>query len=542
MMKVLILFFFFSYSLIGFSQKQQPKLVIGIVVDQMRYDYLTRYWNRYGEGGFKKLINGGFNCKNVNYNYMPTYTGPGHASIFTGATPNSHGIIANDWYDKTTGTTIYCAGDNSVNTIGSSTLNGKMSPKNLISTTITDELKLATKNKGKVIGLSIKDRGAVLPVGHKADAAYWFDGGDVGKWISSSFYMKDLPPWVQKINEKNNFNTYLNNNWETLFPLDTYTSSIADDNKYEGVFVGEKAPVFPHRLPELRSANQNYSLIKYTPYGNSILKEFALAAIVEEKLGQDEFTDFLTVSFSSTDYIGHKYGPRSIEVEDTYLRLDKDLEEIFSYLENNFKKEEVLIFLTSDHGAVDVPQYLIDNDLSGGYFDWEYFGAELTNFLKEKYNTDSIITNISNYQIFLNHNYITKKRMDKVAIADAIAQFGRSKSGVAKVITASTLGVVEFSDQILANAQRGFHQGRSGDVLFVLESGWISSWYSTGTTHGSPYSYDTHVPLLWYGAGIKKGEASQFLTIPSITATLASLLGIQAPSFCRGLPIPQLVK
>ncbi len=547
-MRLTILLSLIISSLVGFSQKQKekknekPKLVIGIVVDQMRYDYLTRYWDKYGEGGFKKLINGGFNCKNTNYNYMPTYTGPGHASIYTGTTPENHGIIANNWYNKVLNRGTYCTGDSNVNTIGSESLNGKMSPKNLLSTTITDELKLATNNRGKVIGMSIKDRGAILPAGHKADAAYWFDGGDVGKWISSTFYMEDLPSWVQKINEKNNPDKYLQTTWETLYPIETYTESIADDNKYEGTFNGEKAPVFPHDLPALRDSNYNYSLIKSTPYGNTILKELALAAIKEEKLGQDEFADFLTVSFSSPDYIGHQYGPMSIEMEDTYLRLDKDIEEMMTYLENNFEKNEVLIFLTADHGAVNVPQYLIDNNMPAGYFELGDFKTGLNEFLKGKYKSDSIVANVSNYQVFLNHKYIAKVGLDVISIENDIARFGLSQSGVSKVVTASGLRSTEFSDGILANAQRGFHQVRSGDVLFVLESGWIPAGYSTGTTHGSPYSYDTHVPLLWYGSGVKKGESDKYIVIPDIAATVAAILEIQTPSACTGVPIQKAIK
>ena len=547
-MRLAILLSLIIFSLVGFSQKQKekknekPKLVIGIVVDQMRYDYLTRYWDKYGEGGFKKLINGGFNCKNTNYNYMPTYTGPGHASIYTGTTPENHGIIANNWYNKVLNRGTYCTGDSNVNTIGSESLNGKMSPKNLLSTTITDELKLATNNRGKVIGMSIKDRGAILPAGHKADAAYWFDGGDVGKWISSTFYMEDLPSWVQKINEKNNPDKYLQTTWETLYPIETYTESIADDNKYEGTFNGEKAPVFPHDLPALRDSNYNYSLIKSTPYGNTILKELALAAIKEEKLGQDEFADFLTVSFSSPDYIGHQYGPMSIEMEDTYLRLDKDIEEMMTYLENNFEKNEVLIFLTADHGAVNVPQYLIDNNMPAGYFELGDFKTGLNEFLKGKYKSDSIVANVSNYQVFLNHKYIAKVGLDVISIENDIARFGLSQSGVSKVVTASGLRSTEFSDGILANAQRGFHQVRSGDVLFVLESGWIPAGYSTGTTHGSPYSYDTHVPLLWYGSGVKKGESDKYIVIPDIAATVAAILEIQTPSACTGVPIQKAIK
>ncbi len=541
-MRLSILLSLIISSLFGFSQKQKPKLVIGIVVDQMRYDYLTRYWDKYGERGFKKLVNEGFNCQNANYNYMPTYTGPGHASIYTGTTPENHGIIANNWYNKSLNTYTYCTEDSIVKTIGSATLSGKMSPQNLLSTTITDELKLATNNRGKVIGISIKDRGAILPAGHKADAAYWFEGGNVGKWISSSFYMEELPSWVQKINEKNNPDKYLKTKWETLYSIDSYSESIADDNKYEGVFKGEDAPVFPHDLSSLRDSNYNYSLIKSTPFGNTILKELALSAIKEEGLGEDEFTDFLAVSFSSPDYIGHQYGPMSIEMEDTYLRLDKDLEEIMDYLEKSFEKNEVLIFLTADHGAVNVPQYLIDNNLPAGYFDLGSFKKGLNTFLKEKYNTDSIVANVSNYQVFLNQKYIKSKGLNIETIENDVARFGLTQNGIAKVATAGSLRATEFADRILANAQRGFHQARSGDVLFVLESGWIPAGYSTGTTHGSPYSYDTHVPLLWYGAGVKKGESDKYIVIPDIAATIAALLEIQMPSACTGIPIQKVIK
>jgi predicted AlkP superfamily pyrophosphatase or phosphodiesterase len=541
-MKFFISSCFIIYSFVGFAQQQQPKLVVGIVVDQMRYDYLIRYWDRYGEGGFKKLVNEGFNCKNMNYNYMPTYTGPGHASIYTGTTPSAHGIIANQWYDKVLNKKIYCTGDDNFNTIGSTSRNGEMSPKNLISTTITDELKLATNNRGKVIGLSLKDRGAILPAGHKADAAYWFDGGNVGQWISSSFYQEELPRWLQKINEQNKANTYLEKKWETLYPIESYTASIADQNKYEGLFVGETASVFPHELSALRAANHNYSLIKTTPFGNTILKELAVAAIQEEALGKDEYPDFLTLSFSSTDYIGHQYGPLSVEVEDTYLRLDKELEELLTYLESNFEKNEVLVFLTADHGVVQVPQYLMDNNLPAGYFDGAAFRSELTSFLQEKYQSDSIVADVSNYQVFLNHKDIARNGLAIGEVENAVARFCLSQKGVAKAVTASDLRANSFSDQILGNAQRGFHQVHSGDVLFVLASGWIPVGYTTGTTHGSPYRYDTHVPMLWYGAGVKRGASDQYLVVADIAATLAALLTIPSPSACSGIPILELIK
>jgi predicted AlkP superfamily pyrophosphatase or phosphodiesterase len=524
------------------AQKQKPKLVIGIVVDQMRYDYLTRFWDKYGDNGFKKLVNEGFNCKNANYNYMPTYTGPGHASIYTGTTPENHGIISNTWYNKVANNSMYCTRDYLANTVGSISVNGKMSPKNMLGTTITDELKLATNNKGKVIGMSIKDRGAILPAGHKANAAYWYDGGNIGQWISSTFYMNELPKWVQKVNKTNSDDKYLNSKWETLLPIEKYTESLPDNNPYEGKFKTETAPVFPHDLPALRDSNHNYSLIKSTPYGNTILKELALAAIEGEDLGKDEFTDFLAVSFSSPDYIGHKYGPMSIEIEDTYLRLDKDLEEILNYLESNFKKEDVLVFLTADHGAVHVPQFLMDNHIPAGYFDNAKLIKNLKAHLKKEYDTDTLIMNISNYQVFLNHEYINKNNWNLAAIENAIAHFLLTQKGIAKAVTASSLKATEFNERILANTQRGFHQGRSGDILYVLESGWIPAGYPTGTTHGSPYNYDTHVPLIWYGAEIKKGQSDDFIIIPDIATTIAALLEIQPPSACTGKPIQELIK
>jgi predicted AlkP superfamily pyrophosphatase or phosphodiesterase len=407
MSRIILASFLFCFSFLAIAQQQKPKLVVGIVIDQMRYDYLDRYWNKFGNDGFKKIINNGFNCKNTHYNYMPTYTGPGHASIYTGTTPENHGIIANDWYNKRDKKMMYCAEDTTVKTIGSTSKDGLMSPKNMITTTITDQLKLNTNFKGKVIGISLKDRGAILPAGHKADAAYWFEGKNTGKWISSSYYFNELPKWVQEVNKKNSANTYLSKPWNTLLPIAEYTASIADNNPYEGVFEGEKTPTFPHNLPALRDSNENYSLIKNTPFGNNITTEMALAAIIGEKLGEDEITDFLALSYSSPDYIGHQFGPMSVEVEDNYLRLDQDIAQLLTYLESKFGKDEVLIFITADHGAVDVPQFLIDNHIPAGYFDKKKMATDLKAFCITKWNVD-LIENISNGNVFLTTKSLPK--------------------------------------------------------------------------------------------------------------------------------------
>jgi predicted AlkP superfamily pyrophosphatase or phosphodiesterase len=541
-MRRLIILLFVIIPFISFAQKQKPKLVVGIVVDQMRYDFLTRFWDRYGNDGFKKLVTEGYNCKNTNFNYMPTYTGPGHASIYTGTTPENHGIISNHWYNKVTKNSIYCTEDSSVRPLGGSHVHGQMSPTNMLGSTITDELKLATNKRGKVIGISIKDRGAILPAGHMADAAYWFEGEETGSWISSTFYMEELPSWLKKINENKPADKHLNKPWNTLYPIETYKESLKDDNAYEELFIGETAPVFPHNLPALRGSNSNYSLIKSTPFGNTIVKDLALETIKNEELGEDKYTDFLTVSFSSPDYIGHRYGPMSVEIEDTYLRLDKDIAQIIDYLEKKFTKENILIFLTADHGAVNVPQYLIDNSVPAGYFDLASLRDVLRKHLINEYNTDSLIANISNYQVFLNKKKIAESNLKLEAVENSISPFLLTQKGIAQVVTGTSLRTTEFKDRFLGNTQRGYNQVRSGDVLFVLESGWIPSTSRTGTTHGSPYHYDTHVPLLWYGAGINKGETNAEIIIPDIAATIAALLEIQPPSACTGKPILELMK
>lgn len=541
MNRIVLASFLFCFNFLAVAQQQKPKLVVGIVIDQMRYDYLDRYWNKFGNDGFKKIINNGFNCKNTHYNYMPTYTGPGHASIYTGTTPENHGIIANDWYDKRAKKMMYCSEDTTVKTIGSNSKDGLMSPKNMITTTITDQLKLNTNFKGKVIGISLKDRGAILPAGHKADAAFWFEGKNTGKWISSSYYFNELPKWVEEINKKNSANTYLSKPWNTLLPIAEYTESIADNNPYEGVFEGEKTPTFPHNLPALRDSNEYYSLIKNTPFGNNITTEMALAAIIGEKLGEDEITDFLALSYSSPDYIGHQFGPMSVEVQDNYLRLDQDIAQLLAYLELKFGKNEVLIFITADHGAVDVPQFLIDNHIPAGYFDKKKMAADLKAFCLTKWNAD-LIENISNGNIFLNHEIIAKNSLNTSQIEQEIANYLLTFEGVSQTFTATTLKTTVITENIAANIQRGFSQSRSGDVVYVLASGWINDGYKTGTTHGSPYHYDTHVPLLWYGHQIPKGETTKKVVIPDIAATLAALLNINAPSACTGNPIKDLIK
>ena len=284
---------------------ERPKLVVGIVVDQMRWDYLYRYYDMYGEGGFKRLLANGFSCENMMLDYVPTVTAIGHTCIYTGSVPSIHGIAGNDFIIERTGKKMYCTDDATVRGVGSDNAAGKMSPRNLLVTTITDELRLATNMRSKTIGISLKDRAAILPAGHTANAAYWFDAA-TGRWISSTYYMKELPGWVEAYNKTNPVARLLSQGWNTMYPIEQYTQSTDDDTRYEKPFVKGQAPVMPVKTAELLKT-EGYGVIRNTPYGNTMTLQMAEEALKNEKMGQGEYTDFLAVSLSSTDYIGHQH-------------------------------------------------------------------------------------------------------------------------------------------------------------------------------------------------------------------------------------------
>ncbi|HET8736639.1 MAG TPA: alkaline phosphatase PafA [Pricia sp.] len=515
--------------------KSTPKLVVGIIVDQMRYDYLTRFYDRYGDDGFKRLVEEGFNCKNNHYNYAPTSTGPGHTSVYTGTTPATHGIIGNGWYDKVSGEDVYCAGDDRYRSVGTDSDAGQMSPHRMTVTTVTDQLRLATQMRGKTIAVAMKDRGAVLPGGHTANAAYWFHGKDEGKFITSSYYMETLPKWVKDFNASDAAENY-KKPWTTLKPIESYVESGTDSNAYEGLFDGETEAVFPHDLPGLWDANGKFDMIKATPYGNSLTADFAIAALEAERLGTDEDTDFLAVSFSSTDYVGHKYGVNSKEVEDVYLRLDKDLGRLLTALDKQVGKGNYTVFLTADHAAMDVAAYLADSKIPAGNMAWKDRKAEFDEFLQFTFGTTDIVKTFSNYQFFVDQGVVQNLDMSLKEVQEAIAREVLTYGGVEHVYTAYQMWQNEYTHGIPHIIQNGHHQKRSGDVIVVLSPGYVSS-SGTGSTHGSPYNYDTHTPLLFYGKGIRKGSTVLRTEIPDIAVTMASLLGIAFPSGATGEPI-----
>lgn len=515
---------------------EKPKLVVGIVVDQMRYDYLTRFWERFGDEGFKRLVNEGYNFKNNHFNYVPTYTGPGHASVYTGTSPMNHGIIGNNWYDKFAEETVYVTDDASVQPVGTSSDAGKMSPRKMNSTTVADQNRLHTQFRGKTIGVALKDRGSILPAGHTANAAYWFHGEDEGKWITSSYYMEDLPQWVKDFNNSKVAESYLKP-WNTLYDIKSYTASGSDINEFENGFKGKETASFPYDLKKLAPSNNNFDIIKGVAFGNDLTTDFALAAINAEELGQDNETDFLTLSYSSPDYVGHNFGVNSKEVEDTYLRLDENIAQLLQVLDKQVGKENYTVFLTADHGAVDVPAYLESVNIPAGYFNTRQLEDKIEKYLSDEYGQSDLVKNISNHQVFLNYDTLLDKNINVEELENAIAHLILQEDMIDKVYTRSQLEATDFTTGIGASIENGFNQKRSGDILYVLDPAVIASSSRKGTTHGSGFMYDTHAPLIFFGNGIPQGSTYKRSEIVDIAPTISALLGIEFPNATTGEPL-----
>jgi predicted AlkP superfamily pyrophosphatase or phosphodiesterase len=510
----------------------------------MKQEYLYRYYPKFGNDGFKRLMNDGFMLKNAHYNYAPTVTGPGHASVYTGTTPSLHGIIGNDFFDKQLQKMVNCVGDPMYASAVENSNKGDVSPWRMLSSTVTDELELFTNRQSKVIGISIKDRGAVLPAGHLADAAYWYDNKS-GQFISSTYYMKTLPAWAAQFNAKNLPSIYLSQEWKTVLPVEQYKESGPDESVYERKKEGKTTTTFPYDLKSLRERNGNYDLLTSTPFGNDFVTEFAKTALAAEKLGKDAITDFLCISYSSTDAIGHAAGPRSVEVEDTYLRLDRNIADLLKKLDQEAGPNNYVVFLTADHAVADNPQFLKDNGVPAGYFNDDHVKAKLKDFLAGYFPGKDLIASINNNQVFLNQDAFQgapkTTGMDLFIVSELVGRFLLSQDGVSNYYTEAVLRQGRYDEEgIKGMVIRGYHQKRSGDVVFTLEPGWIDSNTVAGTTHGSPYAYDTHVPVLFFGKGVKKGSSARRHSITDIAPTLSILMNISFPNSCTGTPVVEL--
>jgi predicted AlkP superfamily pyrophosphatase or phosphodiesterase len=516
----------------------RPKLMVGIVIDQMRWDYLYRYFDRYGEGGFKRLLQEGFRCENAYINYLPSATAVGHSAIFSGTTPAINGIASNDWVDQLTGVHLYCTSDSTVNSVGTTSIEGKMSPRNLLSSTITDELRIATNFKSKVVGISLKDRGSILPAGHTPTGAFWFDDTS-GRFITSTYYMDKLPDWVNNFNALNEPEKLTAKDWNSLYPLYTYIQSTNDNSGWEGKFKGETAATFPHHISELYKVH--HVTIRSTPFGNTLTLDFAKAAIDAYRLGQNNETDFLTINCASTDYVGHMFGPNAVETEDTYLRLDKDLAEFFKNLDDKIGRGNYTIFLTADHGASNSVEYNKSHNIPAGYWKQEEYRDKLNQILKAKFNVDKLVISVVEYQVNFNIPKIKLSNLNYETLKKIAVNFLRDDPSTLFVADMAKLNEEIIPDVIKTKMINAYNYRRSGAIMIIPASGWLQA-STTGTSHGEWNPYDTHIPLIFMGWGIKPGISYKNVYTTDIAPTVAALLHIQVPNGSIGSIITEVFK
>jgi predicted AlkP superfamily pyrophosphatase or phosphodiesterase len=506
----------------------------------MRWDFLYRYYNRYAEdGGFKRLLNQGLSCDQALIPYVPALTACGHTSIYTGSVPAINGITGNDWWDYRLNKNVYCTEDEKTETVGNTGVAGKMSPRSLKVTTIGDELRQATNFQSKVIGIALKDRGAIYPAGQSANGAYWYDT-KTGDWITSSYYLSTLPKWVTDFNATKTADKYFAEDWNTLYPLNTYTQSAADVQSYEHKSLGTSQTGFPYSLKAF--VGKNYSVLPVTPYGNSVTLDLARAAIAGEQLGAGPSTDMLAISLSTPDYIGHNFGPNSVEAEDVFLRLDRDLGKFMDHLDEKLGKGNYLMFLTADHGAPSVPDYLNEKKIQAGHVDAEKLAAELNQKLKDKFKTGDLVLGIYNSQVYMDRAALMAGKTDREAILSWAASWLEQQFGIERSVVFDRLQQTTLPAAIKEAIAFGYYPSRCGDIQLIYQSNFIESFMDGGTTHGEWYPYDTHIPLLWYGWNVQPGRLGRTVYMTDIAPTLAYLLHIQMPSGSIGKVIEEVGK
>ena len=523
------------------ATENAPKLVVGIVIDQMRWDYLYRFAPLFkANGGFKRMMQEGFSCDNTQIGYTPSITACGHAGIYTGSVPAIHGITGNNWWDGQLNRNTYCTEDKSVNGVGSAgSSDGQMSPKNMLTTSITDELRLATNFKSKVIGIAIKDRGAILPAGHSANGAYWFDAKS-GYFITSSYYTNQLPDWVNQFNNRKLPDSLLNLGWQKALKDEVYLQyATADEKPYEATPFGKNQPKMPYDLK--RTANEGFGKLSSSPHGNTITAEMAKAAVLAEGMGKDEITDFLAVSFSSPDYIGHSFGPNSWEMVDDYVRLDEELGKLFDFLDTTVGKGKYTSFLSADHAVAHVPGFMKENKLPAGTINDKDIITGLNAGLKEKFGVDNAVLSLFNYQVHFNREKLDSTKADKAGMIRYVVSSLKKLEAVSNAFATAEILTTPMPQVLREKLANGFYYNRNGDVQIVLKPGYIDGG-ATGTTHGLWYPYDAHIPLLWYGWGIKKGSLNREVYMHDIASTLAALLHIQMPSGNIGKPITEVLQ
>jgi len=522
----------------------KPKLVIGIVVEELKYDQLEKFRDRLGENGIKRLINEGTYFKNASYEYMLTQSAPGHATIATGAEPSYHGITSDEWYVPLKNELINCTHDVNVNSVGGSFESGMHSPVNLLVSTFSDELEMSSNRKAKVFGVGIRESSAIFSAGHAANAAYWFDN-TTGTWMSSTYYINSLPTWVIDFNAMKFSDTYLNGTWNLFRPAKDYVDCLPDSNGFEAGFNGIN--YFPYDLKKLRSKNEfnsknDYSLLRETPFGNSLTTDFAIRLIKNERLGKDDVTDYLSICYSATDYIGHRFGPSSVEMGDAILRLDDDIKNLLTFLNDSIGKKNVLIYFTAAHGISEIPTVLEKNRIPSGYFQQNQALQLLRSYLNAVYGEGDWVKGYSERQIFLNRTLIEDARLSLDDVQKKVARFLVQFTGVEAAYPYSAFEANDFGNGNLKRIINNFSPQRSGDVIVTLNPGWVEKGTDYVTNHNSPWEYDSHVPLIWYGWTVNKATVTRQVNMTDIAATLSTLCKVPYPNACTGEPMFELFR
>ncbi|BDD05784.1 alkaline phosphatase family protein [Aureibacter tunicatorum] len=518
------------------QKPDKPKLIVSIVVDQMRYDYLDRFKELYTQDGFNRLRKNGFDFRNTHYNYIPTRTAPGHASLFTGTTPSRHGIGGNGWFDKNLKKGIFSISDTTVHLIShrnKSKGSASYSPANLLASTVGDELKLATYGESKVIGIGIKARASVLTSGHAADAAYWISGGEL---VTSSYYRDSLPQWAISFNGKERTEELLKDGWPLLLPVDQYPASlVSNDNRKEEYSITEQSPVFPYTF-----GRNEHDLIGTTPFGNTLLTEAAIACIEGEDLGQGDVSDFLIIGYSATDYIGHRYGAGSLEMMDAYLRLDRDIGYLIDALDQKVGDGNYVIVLTADHGGMHTSEHLSDHHFHTGLTQKNQLREHLNNYFQQKYGLTDIVLRLKDEQVYLDFEQATRKGITKEEVEEIALNWFKKQEGIRDVVSKTDLLSRSFkNDEVRQMLKRGVYPSRSGDVFFMHEPGWQSKYMAAN--HGTAYTYDTHVPNVWYGWKIPQGESVERKEITSIAPTLSMMFRVSLPNASSTVPLKEVL-
>lgn len=527
-----------SFSQTKLITPEKPKLIVVLSVSQFRQDYISRYWDKFSDNGFKRIVNRGTNCKNTSYNYLISDKGVGTTTMVTGTNPSNHGIVAASWYSDLKGQIIPAIYDEKAETIGGPFEAGKCSPQQILSSTFSDEINLSNNFKSKVVGISLEPTSAVLSAGHTANSAYWFDIQE-GKFISSTYYMDSLPIWVNEFNNKRIPDSYFEQEWNTLLPINEYSEGLADKNDYEQGYNNKS--VFPYEVSSVAKIfkkKEKYKVLNITPFGNNLVKDFGIQSIVNDSLGHDKNTDVLFLNFTANEQIGQLFGPLSVEMEDAVLRLDREIEHFLNFVDDYVGIENTLVIFTAEHGLPYTPEYLTDHKIPSGYFNSLSAISLLKSYLNNVYGKGDWVKEYHSQQIYLNRTLIESADIKLSDFQDNVANLMLQFSGVQNTITSTSLQNTDYSQGAFAKMQNSYNQKRSGDVIIHLQNGWLEKHGKEIVSHGT----DTRIPLMWYGWKIKRKTIIEPVDLIDVAPTISVLLDISFPNSSTGKPIEGVIK